>query len=136
VPTDQRDGYYVLSIIAAEGELCYSLEFNNIDGQRYVEFLQQVLRARARPFIVIAGKAPFHCSVVVRRFVRGRTAGKSGCSFFTTHSPELNPDEQVWSAILMGTISMDSIIVTAMPEKWTFICWNDALYTCFLRTSD
>ena len=35
--SDRRGGYHVLSIITATGELRYSLEETNINGERYVE---------------------------------------------------------------------------------------------------
>jgi transposase len=96
--TDQRGGYNVLSIITAQGELDYALEEKNIDGKRYVEFLQEVLRGRTRPLIIIADNTSFHRSVVVRQFVRAHRT-QIRMFFFPTHSPELNPDEQVWNEI-------------------------------------
>ena len=98
VATDRRGGYNVLSIITAEGELPYSLEKARIDGKRYVAFLRQLLRARTRPLIVIADRASFHRSALVRQFVRAHRK-QLRVFFFPTHSPELNPDEQVWNEI-------------------------------------
>ena len=96
--TDRRGGYNVLSIITAQGELIYALEEKSIDGERYVEFLQEVLRGRTRPLIIIADKVSFHRSAVVRQFVRAHRA-QIRMFFFPTYSPELNPDEQVWNEI-------------------------------------
>lgn len=96
--SDQRGGYNVLSIITAEGEFRYSLEEKHINGKRYVEFLQQILRDRTRPLIVIADKASFHRAAAVRQFVRAHRT-QIRVFFFPTHSPELNPDEQVWNEI-------------------------------------
>lgn len=96
--SDQRGGYNVLSIITAEGEFRYSLEEKHINGKRYVEFLKQILRDRTRPLIVIADKASFHRSMIVRQFVRAHRT-QIRVFFFPTHSPELNPDEQVWNEI-------------------------------------
>ena len=96
--SDQRGGYNVLSIITAEGEFRYSLEEKHINGKRYVEFLQQIRRDRTRPLIVIADKASFHRAAAVRQFVRAHRT-QIRVFFFPTHSPELNPDEQVWNEI-------------------------------------
>jgi transposase len=96
--TDRRGGYNTLSIVTAAGELRYSLEEKSINGERYVEFLQQILHGRTRPLIVIADHASFHRSTVVRQFVRAHRA-QIRMFFFPTHSPELNPDEQVWNEI-------------------------------------
>ena len=86
----------MLSIITAEGELHYSLETARIDGKRSVAFLRQLLRARTRPLIVMADRASFHRSVVVRQFVHAHRS-QIRVFFFPTHSPELNPDELVWN---------------------------------------
>jgi transposase len=96
--TEQRGGYNVLSIITAQGELCYALEEKHIDGKRYVKFLEEVLRDRARPLIIIADNVSFHRSAVVRQFVRAHRT-QIRMFFFPTYSPELNPDEQVWNEI-------------------------------------
>ena len=96
--SDRRGGYNVLSIITATGDLRDSLEEANINGERYVEFLQQILRDRTRPLIIIADQASFHKSAVVHKFVRAHRT-QIRMFFFPTHSPELNPDEQVWNEL-------------------------------------
>ena len=52
--TDRRGGYNVLSVITATGTLRYSIEAHSIDSERYLAFLQQVLRGRTRPLILLA----------------------------------------------------------------------------------
>ena len=96
--SDRRGGYNVLSIITATGELHYSLEAKTINGERYVEFLQQILHGRTRPLIVIADQASFHKSATFCEFVRAHRT-QIRMFFFPTHSPELNPDEQVWNEL-------------------------------------
>ncbi|HJW30319.1 MAG TPA: IS630 family transposase, partial [Saprospiraceae bacterium] len=68
--SDQRGGYNVLSIITALGDLQYALEEKNMNGERYVEFLQQILSTHPRPLIILADQASFHKATVVREFVR------------------------------------------------------------------
>ena len=63
-----------------------------------MEFLQQLLRGRPRPLIIIADQASFHQSPAVHKLVRAHRA-KIRLFFFPTHSPELNPDEQVWNEL-------------------------------------
>ena len=96
--SDRRGGYNVLSIITANGELHYSLEETNINGERYVGFLQQILRGRPHPLIIIADQASFHQSAEVSKFVRAHRT-QIRMFFFPAHSPELNPDEQVWNEL-------------------------------------
>ena len=96
--SDQRDSYNVLSSITATGELRYSVEAKNMNGERYVEFLQPLLHSHPRPLIIIADQASFHKATVVREFVRAHRT-QIRLFFFPTHSPELNPDEQVWNEL-------------------------------------
>ena len=96
--TDRRGGYNVLSVITATGELHYSVTEQSLDGERYVAFLQQLLRGRTRPLILIADNVSFQRSADVRQFVRTHRT-QIRLFFFPTHSPELNPDEQVWNEI-------------------------------------
>ena len=98
VVTDRRGGYNVLSIVMAGGELRYSLAEQNGDGPRYVKFLQQLLRGRSRPLIVIADRASFHRAAVVRDFVRAHRT-QIRLFFLPAHVPDLNPDEQVWNEV-------------------------------------
>lgn len=94
----QRGGYNVLSAILAKGELIFDIEEQTIDGKRYIEFLQKVLRGRVQPLIVIADNASFHRSKEVRDFVRAHRH-QIRMFFFPPYSPKLNPDEQVWNEV-------------------------------------
>jgi transposase len=94
----QRGGYNVLSAITAKGELMFDIEEKTIDGKRYIAFLETILKGRTRPLIVIADNATFHRSQAVRDFVRSQRH-QIHLFFFPTHSPELNPDEQVWNEV-------------------------------------
>jgi transposase len=84
--------------VTAKGELLYDVEEKTIDGVRYIQFLQKVWEGRTRPLIIIADNVSFHRSKEVRAFVRANRQ-KIRMFFLPTHSPELNPDEQVWNEV-------------------------------------
>jgi transposase len=98
VVSDQRGGYNVLSIVTPKGELIYDVEEKPINGARYIQFLQKVLEGRTRPLMIIADNVSFHRSKEVRDFDRANRQ-KIRMFFLPTHSPELNPDEQVWNEV-------------------------------------
>lgn len=84
--------------MTATGEFHYAVEEQHINGERYVEFLQQVLRERDP-------SADYHHRPCLLSSLGG---GTSICAetpqtdsgvFLPTYSPELNPDEQVWNEI-------------------------------------
>ena len=68
--TDQRGKYNVLSTVFAQGKLRYSTSEQNIDSQRFIGFLKQLIKGRTRPLILLLDRASFHGSKVVRDFVR------------------------------------------------------------------
>ena len=94
----QREGYHVLSAITAAGELSFDIKEDHINGKRYIEFLEKLLKGRTHPLIVIADNAPFHRSQEVRDFVRSHRY-QIRMFFFPPYSPKMNPDEQVWNEI-------------------------------------
>lgn len=96
--SDDRSGYHLLSMVSAMGELIYRVERRTINGSVYIEFLTMALANRARPLIVIADRASYHDSKAVRKFAEANR-DKIRLFFLPPHSPELNPDEQVWNEI-------------------------------------
>jgi transposase len=94
----QRGSYNVLSAVTATGELDFDIEEAPINGKRYIEFLEKLLKGRTHPLIVIADNASFHRSKEVRDFVRSHRH-QIRLFFLPPYSPEMNPDEQVWNEI-------------------------------------
>ncbi len=95
---DEKDGYHVLSMITAEGELMFDVKTEKLVSSVYIDFLKKVIRNRTRPLIVIADNASYHTSKEVKEFME-RHHNKIQLFFLPPHSPELNPDEQVWNQI-------------------------------------
>ncbi len=95
---DRRGGYNILSIVTARGELQSTVVEKNVDGPQFIAFLEDLLRERARPLILLVDRASFHRSAAVRQFVRAHRT-QLRLFFFPAHAPELNPDEQVWNEI-------------------------------------
>ena len=94
----KRGGYNVLSYITNQGVLQYSVTDKNIDSDKFISFLKQIIRNRSRPLILIIDRASFHTSKKVRDFVRSHRH-QIRIFFLPTHSPQLNPDEKVWNDI-------------------------------------
>jgi hypothetical protein len=49
----QRGGYNVLSAVTAEGGMDYSIKEGTINGERYIEFLEELILNRGRPLILL-----------------------------------------------------------------------------------
>jgi transposase len=95
---DRRGGYNVLSIVTARGELQSTVVDQSVDGPQFIAFLENLLRERSRPLILLVDRASFHCSAAVRPFVRAHRTPLR-LFFFPAHAPELHPDEPVWNEI-------------------------------------
>jgi len=93
-----RSGYNLLSTVTATGALRYSIKDGKINSDVFIEYLKQLLRGRNKPLILIADRASFHHSKKVRVFVRAHRKDIR-IYFLPSHSPELNPDEQVWNIV-------------------------------------
>lgn len=96
--SDDRGGYHLLSMVTAQGELVYRVDERSINSEVYIEFLKKLLVNRERPLLLIVDNASYHTSKKVKEFVE-RHHDKIQLFFLPPHSPELNPDEQVWNQI-------------------------------------
>lgn len=96
--TVQRGGYNVLSVVLPQGTMRYSVTDDKVDSAAFIAFLEQLIRGRERPLILIMDHASFHQSKPVRDFVR-RHRRQLRIFFLPKRAPELNPDEQVWNEI-------------------------------------
>lgn len=106
--TTQRGGFNVLSTVTAQGKMSYSLAEKSIDSVRYIKFLKQLIKNREKPLILLADNVSFHNSKAVREFVK-KNRTKLRVFFLPKHSPELNPDEQVWHEIKDNKIGKQPI---------------------------
>jgi len=104
----QRGGYNVLSAITAQGEMEYSIKDDTINGERYIEFLDELISKRGRPLILLVDHATFHGSKKVREFVRAHR-GQLRIFFLPKRAPEFNPDEQVWNEIKNNRIGKQPV---------------------------
>jgi transposase len=104
----KRGRYNILSTVTAKGDMRYSLEEGNIDGEVFIEFLKHLIKKRQRPLILLVDHATFHGSKPVRDFVRAHRA-KLRIFFLPKRAPELNPDEQVWNEIKNNRIGKQPV---------------------------
>ena len=106
--TDQRGGYNSLSTVSVEDKMRYSVTGEHINSQRFIAFLRQLIRGRTRPLIIVLDRASFHGSKPVRDFVRAHRE-QIRVFFLPRHSPEYNPDEQVWNEIKVNQIGKQPV---------------------------
>jgi transposase len=103
-----RGGYNVLSTVTAQGKMDYSIQDGTINGERYIQFLGELIASQERPLIVLVDHASFHHSKQVRDYVRAHRS-QLRVFFLPKRAPEYNPDEQVWNEIKNNRIGKQPV---------------------------
>jgi transposase len=101
--TGARFSVNMISAITSRGDLRFMLTEERLTGEVFINFLKRLVEGFDCPIFLILDGHPVHHSVKVRKFVES-TKGKLELYYFPGYSPELNPDETVWSYIKHHTI--------------------------------
>ena len=96
--TGKRGRLNILSVVTAKGTLNYHVTDKTISSDEYIKFIEQLLKGRTRPLILIVDRASFHTSKAVRKFVCCHRH-QMRLHLLPAYSPERNPDEHVWEEI-------------------------------------
>ena len=95
--TGKKGGVCVSSAISPAGRMIFRIEKGRMTAQTYIDFLSKIiLQHSRRKIVVVADNAPIHKAKLVREFV---LSNEKRISLFhiPSYSPELNPDEHIWS---------------------------------------
>ena len=96
--TGARFKINMLSAISAKGELRFMLTEERVSADMFITFLKRLIQGVEHPIFLILDGHPVHHSVKVRKYVES-TAGMLELYYLPGYSPELNPDETVWSYV-------------------------------------
>jgi transposase len=94
----------------------------------FIDFLKRLLFKQGKPVFLIVDGHPVHKSKKVKAFVES-TEGKLKVFYLPGYSPELNPDETVWSYGKYHVIGKKTI---TGPEQFLRIV-KEALYALMHR---
>lgn len=94
--TGNRASVLVMSALSEQSRLFFKLPSETVKAVVFIEFLQDLLAEHPkRKLFVIADQAPPHIAAKTKAFVAGQE--RLRLFFLPKHSPDFNPDEQVWS---------------------------------------
>lgn len=97
VPTSgQRQSINAISAVNAKGEFWYNVYSGKLNAERFVEFLQDLMKGRRERVLLVVDGHPAHKAKRVQAYVQS-LAGKLELHFLPPYAPDLNPDEFVWS---------------------------------------
>lgn len=88
---------YAISAISPQGDLFYQTRDERFKSMGIVHFLKFLVRQTRRKIILIWDGAKIHFAQTVKDFLATLQPGKLTLVKLPSHSPELNPDEQVWA---------------------------------------
>ena len=88
----------MLSAISPQGRLRFMLSTDNVDEDIFCEFLRRLMVGAQRPIVLIVDNYKPHRSQRVKEFVAAQD-GRLQLFYLPPYSPELNPDEGVWSYV-------------------------------------
>lgn len=118
--TGKRGGFCVTSAISPAGRLLFRLETGTIDADKHIAFLEQVRNQhKNRKVIIVEDKAPVHTAAKVAQFVE-RHKKSFAIYYLPSYSPELNPDENVWTYLKGNKLKTHQAKTTPELRKLTF----------------
>jgi transposase len=92
-----RDHLSVMAGVTPEGKLFTQTQEAAFNGSRVVHFLQHLLRQIEGKLLVLWDGAPIHKCKEVKAFLSEGAAKRLHLEMFPGYSPDLNPQEGVWS---------------------------------------
>ncbi len=104
ITSGQRQSVNVISAVNARGEFWAATYTGELNGQTFVEFLKNFMKScSGKVFLVLDGH-PAHKAKVVKHYTES-LEGRLELHPLPTYSPDLNPDEFVWSHMKKNGVS-------------------------------
>ena len=94
--SESRRRINLISGVTPRGQLWFGCYGGTLDAELFVEYLRDLRRTIRKPLDVILDRHPAHVAASTRRWVQD-PARKMRLHFLPAYSPDLNPDEHVWS---------------------------------------
>ncbi len=95
--TGNKGGFCVSSAISPAGRLLFRIEKGKVNAVEFIDFLDKIRsHHKNRKVVVVTDRAPVHRAGIVEDFLE-RHKKRFALYYLPSYSPELNPDESVWS---------------------------------------
>ena len=95
--TGKKGGICVSSAISPAGRMVFRIEKGRMSSETYIDFLAKIISQHPnRKIVVVSDNAPIHTSKAVQSFALSNNK-RISLFYIPSYSPELNPDEHIWS---------------------------------------
>lgn len=91
----QRQSVNAISAVNPLGAFWYKVYTGRLNASLFKEFLQDFLKYRRRPVMLIVDSHPSHKAKLIAKYIK-ELEGRLELYFLPGYSPDLNPDEFVW----------------------------------------
>jgi transposase len=135
--TGARFSVNMLSAISSRGHMRFMATDKNCTAPVFIDFLKRLLFKQSKPVFLIVGGHPVHKSKKVKEYVES-TGGKLRLYYLPGYSPELNPDETVWSYVKHHVVGKKIItgpdqFLRVVKEALYALMHNSAIISAFFR---
>jgi len=96
--TGARHSLNLVSAVSAKGSMRFMTVKGKMNADRFIEFLERLMKNQSTPVFLIVDGHPVHRSARVKAFIEA-SDGRLKLYHLPAYSPELNPDEQVWNQL-------------------------------------
>jgi transposase len=132
--TGQRRRVNVISAISPRGRLWFRCFKGNLNAQRFIAFLKDLLRDVRGSIELVLDRHPAHVAAATRRFIEEHRS-RLRVYFLPGYAPDMNPDEHVWGHLKAmfrkEPITAGEILDDAVEESMDQIRSNRALVRRF-----
>jgi transposase len=97
-PVGGRKTILMVSAISRKGQLRFRLHSGSFDAKAFLDFCKRLMATTDKPVFLIVDNARVHHAKIVKAF-EASTNGRLRLFSLPAYSPELNPDELVWSTV-------------------------------------
>lgn len=106
--TGARFKVNMISAIAPKGGMRFMVTDEGLNTATFIQFLTRLIAGQTKPVFLIVDGHPVHHGKKVKEFVKSLD-GKLEIFYLPGYSPELNPDELVWSHVKHHTVGKMTI---------------------------
>ena len=87
------------SSVSEQGKIFFDIRSNSFKGEGIINYLTKLLESTSGKILLIWDNASWHKSQEVKDFLKTELGNRLWVAHTPPYSPELNPDELVWSCL-------------------------------------
>ena len=114
--TGARFGLNVVSAVSPQGNFRFMCVKGRVNAGVFIDFLKRIIQSTDRKVFLIVDGHPTHKAKKVKKFVES-VSDRLELFFLPPYSPELNPDEFVWSDLKNNSLGRKAITCVEMMKQ-------------------